>query len=311
MIQYHSYYNIQVVNITDFITDVPNGAYNAGWYTDELLTLHNLGSFVVTPVGNGELFGLAQNPPFRPNILLPAASPYVFGAGGFTLAGVEYNDSLRGAGLDLLGPALDVTMPYYLQHKVGGVPVGGFSQFDDDYTGTTTLVNYAKGSSWASAYTAGTAVLLKQINPNFTPAQISSILTSTGIATPDNENAGITVPRLNMFAAVNQAFQLADDSNFGNSSFSAAKKLSFSKGVSTTTGQKLIIGHPDFYQFNVTKSGGGSSSINQGGEFSVGSGGKSTVGSVSLGGEGSYSATLRVTADGHSVSCKERAGGSL
>ena len=65
------------------------------------------------------------------------------------------------------------------------------------------------------------------------------------------------------------------------------------------------------YQFNVTKSGGGSSSISQGGEFSVGSGGKSTVGSVSRGGEGSYSATLRVTADGHSVSCKERAGGSL
>lgn len=66
------------------------------------------------------------------------------------------------------------------------------------------------------------------------------------------------------------------------------------------------------YQFTVTKSGGGgSSNINQGGEFSVGAGGKRTVSSVSLGGDGGYSATLRVTADGHTTACKERTGGSL
>lgn len=66
------------------------------------------------------------------------------------------------------------------------------------------------------------------------------------------------------------------------------------------------------YQFSVVKSGGGgSSNINQGGEFSVGAGGKSTVGSVSLGGDGGYTATLRVSADGHSTACKERSGGSL
>lgn len=66
------------------------------------------------------------------------------------------------------------------------------------------------------------------------------------------------------------------------------------------------------YQFQVNKAGGGgSSNINQGGEFSVGAGGKSTVGSVSLAGDGGYSATLRVTADGHSASCKDRTGGSL
>ena len=253
VIQYHAFYNIQVINLTDFITDVKADAYNAGWYSDELKTLNDLGIFVSTPVGNGELFGLAQHPPFQPDIQLPAISQYVFGAGGFTQAGVEYNDSLRGAGLDLLGPALDVTMPYYLQHKVNNQPVGGFDQFDDNYTGTTTLVDYAKGSSWASAYTSGTAVLLKQIDPTFTPTQIANILTSTGISTPDNENANIHVPRLNMFAAVNKAFQMADDSNFGNSDFSTATKLTFSKGVSSTTGRKLIIGHPDFYTFNVTK----------------------------------------------------------
>lgn len=66
------------------------------------------------------------------------------------------------------------------------------------------------------------------------------------------------------------------------------------------------------YQFKVSKSGGGGSSdINQGGDFSVSAGGKSTVGSVSLGGDGGYTATLRVTADGHSTACKERTGGSL
>ena len=66
------------------------------------------------------------------------------------------------------------------------------------------------------------------------------------------------------------------------------------------------------YQFTVTKSGGGgSSNINQGGEFSVSAGGRSSVGTVELGGDGGYSATLRVSADGHSSSCKERIGGAL
>ena len=66
------------------------------------------------------------------------------------------------------------------------------------------------------------------------------------------------------------------------------------------------------YEFRVAKSGGGGSSdINQSGEFSVGAGGKSSVGSVSLGGSGGYSATLKVSAAGHAVACKERSGGSL
>jgi len=66
------------------------------------------------------------------------------------------------------------------------------------------------------------------------------------------------------------------------------------------------------YQFSVVKSGGGgNSNINQGGAFSLGSGGKTTVGTVSLGGGGSYTASLRVSAGGHTTACRERTGGSL
>ena len=37
-------------------------------------------------------------------------------------------------------------------------------------------MNYAQGTSWASAYVAGAAVLIKQINPNISPDQVDQIL---------------------------------------------------------------------------------------------------------------------------------------
>lgn len=66
------------------------------------------------------------------------------------------------------------------------------------------------------------------------------------------------------------------------------------------------------YRFTVTKQGsGGGSDINQSGDFSTG-GGSASVATVTLGGDGGvYTARLDVTADGATVRCKERAGGSL
>jgi hypothetical protein len=65
------------------------------------------------------------------------------------------------------------------------------------------------------------------------------------------------------------------------------------------------------YQLKVTSSGSGNSTINQSGDFSVNAGGVEQLAIVSLGGDGSYSARLTVTADGHSTACAERIGGSL
>ena len=253
VIAYHAYYNIQVVNITDFISETTPNAYSPDQYQPELQTLYNLGIFLVSPVGNGETFG---NPAGnQAPINLPAISPYVFGVGGSTLSDTMFADSRRGNGLDLLAPAESVTMTYYLKNTTAANAGLGFDQYDDNYTGTPVLANYAIGTSWASAYTAGTAALLKQINPAFTPAQITQILTSTGTPIADNENPSISWPRLNIMAALTKGFQMADDSFLGNNNFSTAASIPIKSGKGSLSNLKLVIGHPDFYSFTVTKTG--------------------------------------------------------
>jgi hypothetical protein len=66
------------------------------------------------------------------------------------------------------------------------------------------------------------------------------------------------------------------------------------------------------YRFNVESAGGGGgSNISQGGNFSAGPDAPAILGRVNLGGNSIYDATLEVTADGLTVECEERIGGSL
>ena len=193
----HVAYNIQVVNITDFITDVLPGSWNPTQYLPELQTIYNLGIFITSPVGNGEAT-------YGPNLPIdnPAASPYVTGVGGVDLTGGFYADSKRGTGLEILAPANNVTMPYYVRN----VNSTGADRYDDNYDGTGVLTSYASGTSWASAYVAGTAALLKQIGPSLTPAQIQSILQQSGTPVLDPTN-NVYYQRINVNAAIQLAYQ--------------------------------------------------------------------------------------------------------
>ena len=64
------------------------------------------------------------------------------------------------------------------------------------------------------------------------------------------------------------------------------------------------------YRLRVVSSGSNSSNIDQSGDFSV-SGGSAVVSTVNLGGSGTYTARLSVTADGRTTECSQRVGGSL
>jgi hypothetical protein len=64
------------------------------------------------------------------------------------------------------------------------------------------------------------------------------------------------------------------------------------------------------YRLRVTSSGGNSSNIDQSGDFSL-TGGTTVLSSVSLGGSGTYTARLAVTADGRTTECSERVTGAL
>ena len=191
-------YNIQVINLTDFVTDVLPGAWNPTIYFSELATLKGMGVFIATPVGNGEVL-------YGPNAPIsgPSLSPDLMAIGGFNQSGGYYADSLRGPLVKLLAPASDVTMPYYLRNTT----TPGYSPFDDLYNGTYTITPYAAGTSWASSYTSGCAVLLKQINPNFTVDQIQQIFITTGTPTLDPTN-NVYYPRLNLAAAVAKAYTM-------------------------------------------------------------------------------------------------------
>ena len=64
------------------------------------------------------------------------------------------------------------------------------------------------------------------------------------------------------------------------------------------------------YRLRVVSSGGNSSNIDQSGDFSV-KGGSAIVSKVTLGGSGTYTARLSVTADGRTTECSQRVSGSL
>lgn len=66
------------------------------------------------------------------------------------------------------------------------------------------------------------------------------------------------------------------------------------------------------YRLTVTTSGGGNSSaIDQSGGFTAGGRGAEVISRVMLGGDGKFTARLSVTADGRTVECRERVGGSI
>ena len=64
------------------------------------------------------------------------------------------------------------------------------------------------------------------------------------------------------------------------------------------------------YRLRVVASGGNSSNIDQSGDFSI-SEGSAVVSSVSLGGSGTYTARLSITADGRTTECSQKVSGSL
>ena len=66
------------------------------------------------------------------------------------------------------------------------------------------------------------------------------------------------------------------------------------------------------YSLSVKKSGGaGQSDIKQSGAFNALPDSPASVGTVTLSGDGTYSATLRIAAEGTTSECVQRAGGAL
>jgi hypothetical protein len=226
--------NITAVNLTDFEGTVDSVAI----YEPELKALWDAGVFIATPLANN--WNLPEDPhePIGP----PGSSPYVFGIGGENVDGDIYYMTERGEHLDLLGPAQNVQLPYYVPS-----------------TGSDIWVRRGQGNSWATPYTVGTAVLMQQIDPTITPAEIMQILQDSGTFTPDPDADLTGIPgysRLNIYGAVGLTYARRDDRfdqmKRGNDDLGHARTLGINRsGNGWLEDLKLLMHDHDYFAFDV------------------------------------------------------------
>ncbi|HEY7118859.1 MAG TPA: S8 family serine peptidase [Tepidisphaeraceae bacterium] len=232
----HAKYHITAVNLTDFIgTNALTPVYDA-----QVKALWDAGIFVATPVANDWLGDSKKGIPPKEPIGLPASSPYVFGTGGVLKNGTINPKTQRGPGLDLLGPSSGVSLPYYTPSK-------------DEHIWT----NGGEGNSWGTPHTLGTAVLIQQIDPTITPAQIMQILQDSGTPVVDPDGTG-TYKSLNMLAAIQLAYQRRDDAadqGAGNDDLAHASRISLNGNRGSASNLKLLIHDHDDYTFTVSEAG--------------------------------------------------------
>lgn len=164
----------------------------------------------------------------------PAADPNVISTSSVDSDGAVSSFSSRGALNDLLAPGDNIVAPYDFP---GNPSLAG-----------TYYVNYATGTSFASPQVVGAAALIKQINPNFTPAQILQILEDSGTPVFDPVT-GHTFPLLNLDAALKLA--VADADPLSNHAGASAASIALSNGQGSLDNQILLGGVPNFYSFTV------------------------------------------------------------
>ncbi|GIW76612.1 MAG: hypothetical protein KatS3mg104_1675 [Phycisphaerae bacterium] len=169
-------YEITVVNIS-----YGTGRYDeptiSTIYGDEIQTLIDSGVTIVAAAGNG---GVASGR----GIDTPAADPNVIAVGSVNGEDVISSFSERGNVLDILAPGEFV----YTTLRSGGYGV-------------------VDGTSFASPVVAGTVALMRSIDSQLRPADIRSILVSSGVLNFDGDledapYTRLTFPRLDLLSAL-------------------------------------------------------------------------------------------------------------
>jgi hypothetical protein len=169
IVAHRSQYNIVAINYLD----QSNADENA--FVWELQSLTNSGVFIAGPSGN-----------YGPGPANAAVNHLINLVGSVDPNGQLSSFTPRGPAIDLVAPGGGVMITWY----ENGQPTDVISD----------------GTSWAGPQVVGTAALIKQINPNFTPAQIMAILRDS--ATPVWDSAsGMSYPELNVNAALGLAYQ--------------------------------------------------------------------------------------------------------
>jgi hypothetical protein len=165
-------YNIVGVNYVD-----PTGTVNEGTILSDCQSLQNSGVFVAGPAGN-----------YGPSTAYAVYDNEYYEVGSSTLYGSISSFTPRGSAISFVAPADNIDVTWY----ANGVAM--------DYP--------SSGTSWASPQIVGAAALIKQVDSNFTVAQVASIIHDSATWIYDSYSK-MSYPQLNVNAAVALAFQRA------------------------------------------------------------------------------------------------------
>jgi len=145
---------------------------------------------------------------------------------------------------------------------------------ESDYLGGTQALSDYRGTSQASPTATGVAALMLECNPSLTPAQVKSLLVSTGVTISDPKN-NLSFPSLRADAAVKAACTSTGGTSGtgGTSSTGGVAAM----GGKTALGGNAAIG-------GAAAIGGSSSAIASGGNYSA-TGGTITVTTATGGGQ--------------------------
>jgi len=200
VIDHSTTFNITAINISygtgDFNTPTVSTVYG-----DELRQIFDLGITVCASSGNR---GVTD----EQGIDSPAADPTVISVGSVNAAGVISDFTERGPVLKMLAVGESV----YSTLRNGGFGI-------------------VEGTSFSTPAVTATVALMKQIDPTLKPADVMSILRSSGAPDFDGDaeaepNTQLTFPTLNIFAALQTTLlrspgttqEQADVGRFGNAS---------------------------------------------------------------------------------------------
>ena len=169
----------------------------------------------------------------------PAIDPNVYSASSVNSSDQISSYASQGYATDILAPGENDIMPY---GDISGQP----------------YIDYGTGTSFSCPYMVATAALLKQVDPNFTPAQLIQIMQDSGTPQYDS-TTGLTFSLLNIDAAIELAYSEAGNAN---QSLGTAATLTFNNNTAESDGNVSLLHEQDYYKFSLDLS----SSVN----FSIG-----------------------------------------
>jgi len=176
VLDHQTKYNIVSVNISEGYMDFAVKTQGAS-FTTLLKECADRGIFIAASSGNDGLTNAVE---------YPGSDPSVISVGSTNVSNQISSFSNTGNALDMLAPGETVGIPY----------------LDDSHA---IYYTYSNGTSFSAPYVAGTAALIHEIDPSFTPSQILTTMQRAGTKIFDSDN-GLTFSELNIYNSLKSAF---------------------------------------------------------------------------------------------------------